>query len=350
MEDVHMSFSLIGRKEKPFIIAEMSGNHNQSLERAVEIVELAAKAGVDAIKIQTYTADTMTLDIDEREFFITDKDSLWKGVSLYKLYQQAYTPWAWHKPIFDRCKELGIIGFSTPFDATAVDFLEELDVPFYKIASFENVDLPLIKKVAQTGKPIIASTGMTTVAELDDLVRMARDNGCEDLTLLKCTSSYPSTPEGTNLLTIPHMKQLFSCKVGLSDHTLGLGAAVASVALGATVIEKHFTTTRADGGVDAAFSMEPAEMAQLVRETKAAWQALGKVNYEVQEQERNSVQFRRSLYIVEDMKAGDIITEKNMRTIRPGAGLSPKFYEVLLGKQVKKDVARGTAVSWDIIN
>lgn len=342
-------FELGKANRPPFIIAEMSGNHNQSLERALEIVDLAAEAGVDAIKLQTYTADTMTLDINEREFFIKDSNSLWQGTSLYKLYQQAYTPWEWHKPIFDRCKELGIIGFSTPFDATAVDFLEDLDVPFYKIASFENIDLPLIKKVAQTGKPIIASTGMTTVAELDDLVRTARENGCTDLTLLKCTSSYPSTPEGTNLLTIPHMKQLFNCNVGLSDHTLGLGVAVASVALGATVIEKHFTTARADGGVDAAFSMEPAEMEQLVKESKAAWQALGTVSYKVQEQEKKSLQFRRSLYIVEDMKAGEIITEKNMRTIRPGLGLSPKYYDVFMGKKIQKDVSAGTAIEWSLI-
>lgn len=337
------------RKDFPFIIAEMSGNHNQSLNRALKIVELAAKSGADAVKLQTYTADTMTLDIDDREFFIEDKKSLWKGTSLYKLYQKAYTPWEWHKPIFDRCKELGIIGFSTPFDATAVDFLESLDVPCYKIASFENIDLPLVKKVAQTGKPIIASTGMTTVAELDDLVRTARENGCTDLNLLKCTSSYPSTPEGTNLLTIPHMKQLFNCSVGLSDHTLGIGVAVASVALGGVVIEKHFTSARADGGVDAAFSMEPAEMAQLVRECKSAYQALGHVSYEIEEQEKKSVQFRRSLYIVEDMKAGDVITEKNMRSIRPGLGISPKYYDVFLDKQVKFDVKRGTALSWDMI-
>lgn len=277
----------IDKNRPPFIIAEMSGNHNQSLDRALEIVELAAKAGVDAIKLQTYTADTMTLNIDDREFFIADKNSLWQGTSLYKLYQKAYTPWEWHEPIFKRCKELGIMGFSTPFDATAVEFLESLDVPCYKIASFENIDLPLIKRVARTGKPMIVSTGMTTVAELDDLVKTARENGCKDLVLLKCTSSYPSTPEGTNLITIPHMKQLFNCEVGLSDHTLGIGVAVASVALGASVIEKHFTTSRADGGVDSAFSMEPAEMAQLVQETRNAWQALGHISYEVGEQEKN---------------------------------------------------------------
>lgn len=349
MCDNNLKTELWCQDNPPFIIAEMSGNHNQSLDRALKIVELAANAGVNAIKLQTYTADTMTLDIDDREFFIKNKESLWNGTSLYKLYQKAYTPWEWHEPIFKRCKELGIMGFSTPFDATAVDFLESLEVPCYKIASFENIDLPLIKKVAQTGKPIIASTGMTTVAELDDLVRTARENGCRNLTLLKCTSSYPSTPEGTNLLTIPHMKQLFNCNVGLSDHTLGIGAAVASVVLGGAVIEKHFTTSRADGGVDAAFSMEPAEMAQLVRECKSAYQALGHVSYERVEQEKKSVQFRRSLYIVEDMKAGEVITEKNMRSIRPGLGLSPKYYDVVLGKKVKCDVVRGTAISWNLI-
>lgn len=335
--------------QKPFIIAEMSGNHNQSLERALAIVDAAVAAGVDAIKIQTYTAETMTLDIDTGEFFIADPNSLWKGESLYHLYEKAHTPWEWHKPIFDRCKELGIMGFSTPFDDTSVDFLEQLGVPCYKIASFENVDLPLIRKVARTGKPIIASTGMTTVSELADLVQTARDNGCTDLTLLKCTSSYPSSPEGTNLRTIPHMRELFGCDVGLSDHTLGIGVAVASVALGATVIEKHFTLSRADGGVDAAFSLEPDEMAQLVRECRAAALAMGEVRYEMAEQEKKSLQFRRSLYIAEDMRAGDVLTEKNLRRIRPGHGLSPKHYDALLGRQVKCDVKRGTPVSWALV-
>lgn len=335
--------------QKPFIIAEMSGNHNQSLERALAIVDAAAAAGVDAIKIQTYTADTMTLDIDTGEFFIADPNSLWKGESLYHLYEKAHTPWEWHKPIFDRCKEHGIMGFSTPFDDTSVDFLEELGVPCYKIASFENIDLPLIRKAARTGKPIIVSTGMTTVSELADLVQTARDNGCTDLTLLKCTSSYPSSPEGTNLRTIPHMRELFGCDVGLSDHTLGIGVGVASVALGATVIEKHFTLSRADGGVDAAFSLEPDEMAQLVRECRAAALAMGEVRYEMAEQEKKSLQFRRSLYIAEDMRAGDVLTEKNLRRIRPGHGLSPKHYDVLLGRQVKCDVKRGTPVSWALV-
>ena len=333
----------------PFIIAEMSGNHNQSLERALAIVDAAADAGVDAVKIQTYTADTMTIDIGTGEFFISDKDSLWKGETLYHLYDKAHTPWEWHKAIFERCKERGIMGFSTPFDDTSVDFLEDLGVPCYKIASFENVDLPLIRKVARTGKPIIASTGMTTVAELSDLVRTVRENGCTDLTLLKCTSSYPASPEGTNLRTIPHMRELFGCAVGLSDHTLGIGAAVASVALGAAVIEKHFTLSRAEGGVDAAFSLEPAEMAQLVRECRTAALALGAVSYERAEQEQKSLQFRRSLYVVEDMKAGDVFTEKNLRRIRPGMGLSPKYYDIILGKKANCNITRGTAVQWDLI-
>ena len=336
--------------KKPFIIAEMSGNHNHSLERALEIVDAAADSGVDALKLQTYTADTMTIDKSDGEFFIEDANSLWKGESLYSLYQKAYTPWEWHKAIFDRCKEKGIVCFSTPFDFTAVDFLEELDCPIYKIASFENIDIPLIKRVAQTGKPMIISTGMASISELDDLVRTAKENGCQDLTLLKCTSSYPATPEGTNLLTIPHMKELFKCNVGLSDHTLGIGAAVASVALGATVIEKHFTLSRADGGVDAAFSMEPAEMAQLVRECNTACEALGKVSYEMQEQEKKSVVFRRSLYIVEDMKAGDMITEKNMRSIRPGKGLSPKYYYTVQGKHVNRDISKGTYLEWNLLD
>ena len=332
---------------KPFIIAEMSGNHNHSLERALEIVDAAADAGVDALKIQTYTADTITIDKNDGEFLIADPNSLWKGESLYSLYQKAYTPWEWHKPIFERCKEKGIIGFSTPFDFTAVDFLEDLDVPFYKIASFENVDIPLIRKVAQTGKPIIASTGMASLAELSELAETAKANGCNDVTLLKCTSSYPASPAGSNLATIPHMKELFDCTVGISDHTLGIGVAVASIAFGAMVIEKHFTLSRADGGVDAEFSLEPQEMKQLVKEVNAAYEAIGTVHYGLTSQE--STKFRRSLYIVEDMKAGDIITEKNMRSIRPGLGLPPKYYDILLGKKVKCDVKRGTSVTWNMI-
>jgi N-acetylneuraminate synthase len=337
----------IGLGQPPFIIAEMSGNHNQSLERALEIVEAAAKTGAHALKIQTYTPDTMTLDLDEREFHISDPKSLWAGNSLYKLYGEAYTPWEWHKPIFDRARELGIIAFSTPFDDTAVDFLESLDVPCYKIASFENTDLPLIRRVAATGKPLIISTGMASIAELDDTVKAAREAGCKDLILLKCTSTYPATAGNTNILTIPHMRELFGCEVGLSDHTMGVGVSVASVALGATVIEKHFTLNRADGGVDSTFSMEPAEMAQLVVETERAWQALGKVSYGATEAEKKSIVFRRSLYLVQDLKAGDVLTKENVHAIRPGLGLATKYLEVVVGRRVKCDVKRGTGLNWD---
>lgn len=339
----------VGLDEPPFIIAEMSGNHNQLLKRALEIVEAAANSGADALKIQTYTPDTMTIDLDEREFHISDPDSLWEGTSLYKLYSEAYTPWEWHKPIFDRARELGIIAFSTPFDDTAVDFLESLDVPCYKIASFENTDLPLIRRVAATGKPLIISTGMATVAELDETVRAARESGCKDLILLKCTSTYPATPKTTNILTIPHLRELFGCEVGLSDHTMGVGVSVASVALGATVIEKHFTLNREDGGVDSAFSMEPSEMAQLVVETERAWQALGHVRYGPIEAEKASIQFRRSLYVVKDLKAGDVLTRENVRAIRPGFGLPTKYLEQVLGKAVKQDVKRGTALDFGLL-
>ncbi|MFZ4526165.1 MAG: pseudaminic acid synthase [Chlorobium sp.] len=346
---IHIAGRQIGNRQPPFIIAEMSGNHNQSLERALDIVEAVAKAGAHGLKIQTYTPDTMTIDLDEREFHISDPDSLWAGTSLYKLYGEAYTPWEWHKPIFDRGRELGLIVFSTPFDNTSVDFLETLDVPCYKIASFENTDLPLIRRVAATGKPMIISTGMATVAELDETVRAARDAGCKDLILLKCTSTYPSTAENTNLLTIPHLREMFACEAGLSDHTMGLGVSVASVSLGATVIEKHFTLNRADGGVDSAFSMEPAEMAQLVVESERAWQALGHVSYGPTEAEKKSLQYRRSLYIVQDMKAGDILTKDNVRAIRPGLGLPTKYMDVMLGNSLRYDVIKGTALTWDII-
>lgn len=339
----------IGSNNPPFVIAEMSGNHNKSLERALEIVEAAAKTGAHALKIQTYTPDTMTLDLDEREFHISDPKSLWAGNSLYKLYVEAYTPWEWHKPIFDRASELGIIAFSTPFDDTAVDFLESLDVPCYKIASFENTDLPLIRRVAATGKPLIISTGMASIAELDDTVCAAREAGCKELILLKCTSTYPATADNTNILTIPHMRELFGCEVGLSDHTMGVGVSVASVALGATVIEKHFTLNRADGGVDSTFSMEPAEMTQLTVEAERAWQALGKVSYGATEAEKKSIVFRRSLYVVKDIKAGEVLTNENVRAIRPGLGLPTKYLDVVLGKTAKQDIKRGTGLRWDLL-
>lgn len=335
--------------KKPFIIAEMSGNHNQSLETALEIVEAAAKTGVHALKLQTYTADTITLNVRHDDFLISDSENLWNGNSLYELYQKAHTPWEWHKPIFDRCKELGMICFSSPFDHTAVDFLESLDVPCYKIASFENIDIPLIKKVAQTGKPMIISTGMASIAEIHDAVKTATENGCKDITLLKCTSTYPASPKDSNLLTIPHMKELFNCKVGLSDHTLGIGVSIASIALGATVIEKHFTLSRADGGVDSAFSLEPSEMRMLVEESERAFEALGKINYEPTEKEKASLKFRRSLYFTKDLHVGEKITEDNIRSVRPGYGLAPKYYDILLNKKINQSVKIGTPLSWDVI-
>lgn len=342
-QEIKISHRSVGPGFKPFVIAEMSGNHNQSLDRALAIVDAAAAAGADAMKLQTYTADTMTLDISENEFFISDDKSLWKGNSLHKLYQQAYTPWEWHAPIFERCKKHGMIGFSTPFDETAVDFLETLNVPVYKIASFENTCIPLLKKVAKTGKPVIMSTGMATVGELDESVKALKAAGCKELILLKCTSTYPATPDKTNILTIPHMRQLFDVQVGLSDHTMGCGVAVASVALGATVIEKHFTLRRADGGVDSTFSLEPEELKILTVESERAWQSLGRVNYGISSaQEEKSKVFRRSIYVAEDIKAGEVLNEKNIRCIRPGLGLETKYYELVLGKKASSDLKRGT--------
>ncbi|KGR90102.1 N-acetylneuraminate synthase [Ureibacillus massiliensis 4400831 = CIP 108448 = CCUG 49529] len=339
----------IGRHTKPFIIAEMSGNHNQSLERALRLVELAAEAGVDALKLQTYTPDTITLDVHTGEFFITNDANLWKGQSLYNLYKEAYTPWEWHKQIFDKAKELGLLAFSSPFDETAVDFLETLDVPAYKIASFENVDIPLIRKVARTGKPIIISTGMATAAELDEAVRTVREEGNDQIILLKCTSTYPASPSNTNLATIPHMRDLFGTEVGLSDHTMGVGVSVAAVTLGATVIEKHFTTSRAEGGVDSAFSMEPHELKMLVEETERAWQSLGQIKYGPTKAEEASLEHRRSLYIAADLKAGDVLTKENVRDVRPGLGLPTKYYDLVIGKTIKKDASKGTPLSWDYL-
>lgn len=339
----------IGQAAPPLVIVEMSGNHNQSLERALAIVEAAARSGVQAVKLQTYTADTMTLNLEEGEFRIDDPASLWQGTSLYQLYQRAYTPWEWHRPIFRRCHELGLVGFSTPFDATAVDFLEELSVPCYKIAAFENTDLPLIRKVAATGKPMLISTGMATAAELDETVRTAREAGCRELVLLKCTSTYPAVPENSNLRTLPHLREMFGCEVGISDHTLGIGAALASIPLGATVIEKHFTLSRTEGGVDAAFSMEPEEMRTLVAESQTAWQALGQVRYGPAVEEVTSLKHRRSLYFTRDLKAGERIAPDNVRVIRPGMGLAPKYYEMVLGRQVTQDVKKGTPLKWELI-
>ena len=331
----------IGKNYPPFIIAEMSGNHNQSIDRALEIVEQAAKCGVDAIKIQTYTADTMTLDINEGEFFIEDPNSLWKGKSLYKLYEEAYTPWEWHKAIFDKAAELGIIAFSSPFDASAVDFLEELDCPCYKIASFENTDIPLIKKVAATGKPVIISTGMATIEEIADAVQATKDAGCKSLILLKCTSAYPAKASDANISTIIDMKKRFNLPIGLSDHTSGIGVAIASCAIGAEVIEKHFTLNREDGGVDSAFSLEPHEMKSLVEESRRSWEAVGKVAYGPSENENKSKIFRRSIYVVKDINKGEVFSTDNIRTIRPGLGMLPKYYESVIGKKSSLSLKKG---------
>ena len=339
----------IGLDAAPFVIAEMSGNHNQSLERALEIVAAAAQAGAHAFKLQTYTADTMTLDLSEGEFFVSDPDNLWTGQSLHALYQLAYTPWEWHAPIMQKARELGMLCFSTPFDAKAVAFLEELEAPAYKIASFENIVLPLFRAAAATGKPLIISTGMATLAEIDDAVRAARGAGCVDLVLLKCTSTYPATPQNSNVVTVPHLRAMFGCEVGLSDHTMGVGASVAAVAHGATVIEKHFTLRRADGGVDSTFSLEPEEFRTLVVETERAWQSLGRVSYGPGEAEKKSLAYRRSIYIACDLKAQDVLTAENMRCVRPGAGLPPKFYDLLLGRRVNRDVKKGTPMAWELV-
>ena len=347
--DFILNNKTIGDDHRPFIIAEMSGNHNQSLDRALTIVEEAAKAGADAIKLQTYMPDTMTIDMDGGLFTIDDEESLWTGKNLYELYELAHTPWDWHKPIFDKARELGLLPLSTPFDDTSVDFLEELNVSVYKIASFENTDWSLLKKVASTGKPVIMSTGAATLADIDEAVQVLRSNGCGELVLLKCTSTYPATPENTNLLTIPSMRDIFKCHVGLSDHTLGIGAAVASVALGARVIEKHFTLNRADGGTDAAFSIEPDEMKALVEESERAFQALGHVQFGIQKAEEKSLRYKRSIYVVEDIAEGEEFTNKNIRVIRPGDGLQPKYLENVLGKKAKQNLERGTPLSWKIL-
>lgn len=339
----------ISRDARPYVIAEMSGNHNQSLDRALEIVTAAANHGADAIKLQTYTADTITLDCDAPDFVIDDPASLWAGRRLYELYDEAHTPWDWHAPIIEHAASLGLDCFSSPFDASAVDFLETLDVPAYKIASFEVIDLPLIRKVAQTGKPMIISTGMASLAEIGDAVRTAHEAGNEQVCLLKCTSTYPASPANTNIATIPNMRAAFDCEVGLSDHTMGTGVAVAAVALGAVLIEKHFTLRRADGGVDSAFSLEPGELRQLRDETERAWQSLGRVTYGGTQAEEGSRVFRRSLYVAQDMAEGEAFTPQSLRSVRPGFGLAPKHYDVLLGKRVNRALTKGTPVNWDQI-
>ena len=335
----------IGADHPPFVIAEMSGNHNQSLERALAIVEAAAQAGAHAIKLQTYTADTMTLDVRGGSFEISDPDSLWASNDLHDLYQQASTPWEWHAQIMQHARKLGLICFSSPFDESSVDFLEDLGAPAYKIASFENNHVPLIRKAASTGKPLIISTGMASLGELEQAVRVARQSGCRNLALLKCTSTYPALPTNSNINTIPHLRQLFGCEVGLSDHTMGVGVAVAAVALGATIVEKHFTLSRVDGGVDSAFSLEPAELTTLVCETERAWQGLGEVKYGVTQSEQNSLIFRRSIYVAEDIAEGELFTTNNLRIIRPGDGAPPYLLEQLLGRSARRSFTRGTPLT-----
>jgi pseudaminic acid synthase len=339
----------VGGLAPPLIIAEMSGNHNGSLDRALEIVDAIAASGAQALKLQTYTADTMTIDLKEREFVIANPSSPWVGRDLHSLYEEAHTPWEWHAPLFRRARERGLAAFSSPFDATAVDFLESLDVPAYKIASFENRDLDLIRRVAHTGKPVIISTGLASLAEITEAVQAAREAGCRELVLLKCTSNYPAHPSSSNLRTIPYLRDLFQCEVGLSDHTLGIAVAIASVAQGATMVEKHVTLDRAAGGVDSAFSLEPAELKQLVESCRVASQALGGVQIAPTAEEIPSLVFRRSLYVCSDLAAGDVLTRENLRAIRPGLGLAPQHLQLLLGKRVNRAVPRGTAMSWDLV-
>lgn len=343
-ESVH-----IGPKHKPFVIAEMSGNHNQSLERALNIVKAAADSGAHAVKLQTYTPDTITIDHHGGLFDINDTRSLWNGRNLYDLYKEAMTPYEWHKPIFEYAKKLGILCFSTPFDEAAVDFLEDLGTPCHKVASFENAHHPLLKKIASTGKPVIMSTGVSTLSEIDESVNLLLNNGCDALTLLKCTSTYPATPENTNLRTIPHLKEMFKCEVGLSDHTMGVGVAVAAVAFGAKVIEKHFCLSRAEGGVDSAFSLEPHEFKLLVDEVERAHLAMGEIQYGIQDAEKKSLNYKRSIYVVEDITKGEKLTSLNTRIIRPGDGLHPRHWDNIIGHPIKKDVKRGTPLSWDIL-
>ncbi|MBM64676.1 MAG: pseudaminic acid synthase [Myxococcales bacterium] len=341
---------LAGNAAPPLIIAEMSGNHNRDLERALAIVDAAAEAGAHALKIQTYTADTMTINSRKPGFVINDAGSLWEGRNLYDLYDEAHTPWEWHEPIFARCKTHGMVGFSSPFDATAVDFLEGLGVELYKIASFEMVDIPLIKKVAATGKPMIISTGMSSQEEIGEAVEAAKSMGNDQIVLLKCTSTYPSPPDATHISAIPTLAARFGVMAGLSDHTHGIGVAVASVAFGARVIEKHFTLSRADGGVDSAFSLEPAELKALVEETDRAWRAIGTPELGMRSVEKASSAYRRSLYIVQDVQPGDTLTPENLRSIRPGFGLKPKHYEALLGRTVKQAADAGTPMSWALVD
>lgn len=346
----HIADRPIGLEHPPFVIAELSGNHNQSLERAMELIDVAAEAGAHAVKLQTYTADTLTLDVDNEYFTINDPKSLWNGRRLYELYREAHTPWEWHAPLFKRARSHGLIAFSTPFDLTAVDFLMSLDVPCFKIASFECTHLPLLRAVAQTGKPVILSTGMASKAEIEEALTTLRESGCNDIVILKCTSTYPALPLNTNLRTIPEMRTTFGCEVGISDHTMGTGVSVAAVALGATVIEKHFTLRRADGGVDSAFSMEPHELKQLVDESERAWQALGTVSFGCTPAEEKSKQFRQSIFAAREIAAGETLTAENVRIVRPSAGLAPKHFATIVGRRAERPISKGTPIEWPLVS
>ncbi len=338
----------IGENEPAYIVAEMSGNHNGDMNRALSIVEVAAKVGADAIKLQIYTADTITLDCDN-EYFQTQKGSLWEGRTLHDLYKEAYTPWEWHEPLMKRAKELGLTCFSTPFDFTAVDFLEELHVPAYKIASYEIQDIPLIRKVAATGKPIIMSTGIATLEDIYTAIEACKKEGNNQIALLKCTSAYPSPYEEMNLNVIPNMKQTFGCVCGLSDHTLGTEVAVASVAIGAQIVEKHMTLRRADGGVDAAFSMEPEEFGDMVRQIRNIEAAKGRVTYDLTEKQIEGRKFGRSLFVAENIQAGEMFTPENIRSVRPANGLATKYYADVIGRKAAGDLKKGTPLSWEMI-
>ena len=347
MNNILLGNRAVGPGCRPFIIAELSGNHGQDFSLAEQMVREVAKAGAHAIKLQTYTADTMTLDVDSDDFVIQEQDSLWRGEALHGLYAKAATPYEWHEPIFKLANELGMLGFSSPFDEKAVDFLHELNVPCFKIASFELTDIPLIRKAASTGKPLIMSTGMASLTEIEQAVNCAKQSGCNDIILLKCTSTYPASPENTNLNTIPNMRSAFSLQVGLSDHTAGIGASVAAVALGATVVEKHFVLDRSAGGVDAEFSLEPHELKSLVVESERAWQALGEIRYGGSEAEEKSKQYRRSIYIAEDVKAGECLSTANTKIVRPAFGLAPRHWDKVIGRKVKSDLPKGTALTWE---
>jgi N-acetylneuraminate synthase len=349
-QEIKIGNRVIGKNTRPFIIAEMSGNHNQSLERALELVKFAADSGVDAIKLQTFKPDTITMDCRNPEFIVGGGNDYWEGESLFDLYKKAATPYGWHKEIFNKAKEYGLLAFSSPFDTEAVGFLESLDVPCYKIASFENTDHLILEAVAKTGKPVIMSTGVSKISDIQESIEVLKKNGCKELVLLKCTSSYPASPSSTNISTIPHMKELYGVPIGLSDHTMGLGVSIASVALGAVMIEKHFTLDRNDGGVDSAFSLEPIEFEALVKETERAFLSIGKPNYTLSEKEVLNKSYKRSLYVVKDIKKGELISDKNIKSIRPGLGLHTRNYKEVLNRKATTDIKRGTPLAWSHIS